>query len=1077
MARFFDDPAELSEALGIGFSGQQLAAITAPLAPGVVIAGAGSGKTTVMAARVVWLVGSGAVRPEQVLGLTFTRKAAGELSHRVRTALARAGVLGGEDGEELVLTYDAFAGRLVAEHGLLLGLEDGWRMITGAARFRLAARVVADAPGPWQYLSRLRPDSITQRVLELASDLRSHLVEPARLADQAAAFLAQLDGAPTNRGKPYAALERSRAVAGERLELARLVVAYEELKQELGYVEFADQMAWAARLATEVPSVPRALRQEFAVVLLDEYQDTSAAQATLLRGLFSGPDADGGRGHPVTAVGDPCQAIYTWRGAAASNILGFAGDFPTVGGEPAAVYALTVNRRSGQRILDAANDVAGPIRSDPALAATGLDLDLVCPPDTPAAELEVAEFATWPDELGWVADRIAAAHAGGEVRRWSDIAVLTRRNAHIGQLYAELGARGIPAEIVGLGGLLDLPAIAEVVATLRLLADPGDNPALVRLLTSPRWAIGIADLAGLGRRAVELAGRVPRSDGTDLVQALADTLAGLDPARVVSLLEAVSSPGELPCSARARERLAGFAAEFAALRRWASESVVDLTVRIIEVLGLEVELGAAGGDPTQLRAFVEAVAGYTDTDGEASLSGLLAWLDAEREYGAGLEQVVVSDADSVKLLTVHKAKGLEWDLVLLPALAADVFPTDRVSGNWLRSAAVLPYPLRGDAASVPQLGVTSNEGFTRFGEALTADQRLSEDRLAYVAVTRARRRLVGTSHVWAPQLARPRRRSDYLEALLRHAGVVAPAPEVPEVNPLAGEAIRLWPALGELADQQRRAEAAALVRAAREAGAGGRVEVPGSVPLEDPGRPEKLGHPDESGQPEGFGQLDDSEQAAQWRRWASVLLAEARAAGAASVPAAEYLSVTGVARLRHDPQGYAADRVRPMPRLVGAEQRAGIAFHRWLEHRFAGQASLVDDLEPGAEEVDEALVRAFLTGPYADAQPVAVEVPFTLALGGELVRGRIDAVFPGSGRYRYQVVDWKTGRAAAADPLQLAHYRLAWAELAGVDVAEVDAVFCEVGTGAVIRPGALPDRAGLEALVAALPLPHLAWRG
>jgi DNA helicase-2/ATP-dependent DNA helicase PcrA len=1062
MARLFDDPAELSQALGIPFSDQQLAAITAPLAPGVVIAGAGSGKTTVMAARVVWLVGSGAVRPEQVLGLTFTRKAAGELSHRVRTALARAGVLQREDGEELVLTYDAFAGRLVAEHGLLLGLEDGWRMITGAARFRLAARVVADAPGPWQYLARLRPDSITQRVLELASELRSHLVDPGRLADQASAFLAQLDGAPTNRGRPYAALERSRAVAGERLELARLVVAYEELKQELGYVEFADQMAWAARLATEVPGVPRALREEFAVVLLDEYQDTSAAQATLLRGLFSGPDAASGRGHPVTAVGDPCQAIYTWRGAAASNILGFAGDFPTADGRPAAGYALTVNRRSGQRILDAANDLAGTVRADPALAATGLDLDLVCPPDTPPADVEVAEFATWPDELGWVADRIAAAHASGEVRRWADIAVLTRRNAHIGQLYSELGARGIPAEIVGLGGLLDLPAISEVVATLRLLADPADNPALVRLLTSPRWAIGMADLAALGRRAVELAGRVPRGDGADLLQALADTLAGLDPARVVSLLEAVAQPGDLPCSPEARERLALFAAEFAGLRRWASESVVDLTVRIIEVLGLEVELGAAGGDATQLRAFVEAVAGYTDTDGEASLAGLLAWLEAEREYGAGLEQVVVSDADSVKLLTVHKAKGLEWDLVLLPALAADVFPTDRVSSNWLRSAAVLPYPLRGDAASVPQLGTTSNEGFTRYAEALTADQRLSEDRLAYVAVTRARRRLVGSSHVWAPQLARPRRRSDYLEVLLRHAGVVLPAPDVPEENPLAGEATRAWPALGELADQQRRAEAAELVRAAREAGRAAKAGLGepgrGGLVAGEPGR-------EETGRGElGAVQLDESEQETQWRTWAAVLLAEARAAGAAGVPAAEYLSVTGVARLRHDPQGYAADRARPMPRLPGVEQRAGIAFHRWLEHRFAGQASLVDDLEPGADEVDEALVRAFLAGPYADAQPVAVEVPFTLAVGGELVRGRIDAVFPGSGRYRYQVVDWKTGRAAASDPLQLAHYRLAWAELAGVDVEQVDAVFCEVGTGAVIRPGPLPDRAGLEAL-------------
>ena len=172
------DPADLADLLGIGFSEQQLTAITAPLAPGVIIAGAGSGKTTVMAARVVWLVGSGAVLPEQVLGLTFTRKAAGELSGRVRRALVTAG-LADTEGEELVLTYDAFAGRLVNEHGLLLGIEPGARLITGAARFRLAARVVADPPSPLRELSRLRPDSITQRVVELAGELRSHLVEPA----------------------------------------------------------------------------------------------------------------------------------------------------------------------------------------------------------------------------------------------------------------------------------------------------------------------------------------------------------------------------------------------------------------------------------------------------------------------------------------------------------------------------------------------------------------------------------------------------------------------------------------------------------------------------------------------------------------------------------------------------------------------------------------------------------------------------------------------------------------------------------------------------------------------------------
>ena len=1051
MSRELRSPGELADLLGIRFSEQQLAAITAELAPGVIIAGAGSGKTTVMAARVVWLVGSGAVRPDGVLGLTFTRKAAGELSHRIRSALDRAGVQAAEagDGEELILTYDAFAGRLVSEHGLLLGLEDGWRMITGAARFRLAARVVSDAPGPWRYLSRLRPDTITQRVLELSAELRSHLVDPADLAGHAREFVAQLELAPTTpRGLMYASLQGARGVAAERLELARLVDAYEKLKKQLGLVEFADQMAWAARLATDVPSVGSALRQEFGVVLLDEYQDTSAAQARLLRGLFSGPDAAHGRGHPVTAVGDPCQAIYTWRGAAASNILRFASHFPAANGSAAAAFSLTINRRSGQRILDAANDLAHTIRHEPRLASAGLDLDLVCPPQTPAARILTAEFDTWPDELAWIADRVVAEHDSGAVRLWSDIAVLTRRNAHIAGLYAELTARGVPAEIVGLGGLLDLPAVAEVTATLRLLADPSDNPALVRLLTSPRWAIGIPDLALLGRRAAELAGRPQRNPEASLDEALAELLAGLDPAREISLLEACQSPGDPLFSSAGRERFAQFCTEFAELRRWSSESVVELCLRIIDTLGLEVEVAAEGGDPGQLAAFVEAVAAYTDIDGEASLTGLLAYLAAEREFGLGLEQAVVSAADSVKLLTVHKAKGLEWDVVFLPALAADVFPTDRVSGNWLRNAAVVPHPLRGDADSIPQLAAVTNQDFTRFADALSIDQRLSEDRLAYVAVTRARHHLYGTSHAWAPQLGRPRGRSDYLTALIGHADTNHDEVVVSEQNPLAlGADAFGWPALGGSFEREQRLAAVALVEEARAGLDGGlpRFELPDVT------------------------DLDAVSQVRQWQASATALLAEAEAASRRPWQVApEYLSVTALSRMARDLDGFTAELARPMPRLVSAEQRAGTAFHRWLERRFASQAPLVDDLPDTADAVDQALREAFLSGPFADRTPLAVEVPFTLVLAGRLVRGRIDAVFEGADGHRFLVVDWKTGHAGAADPLQLAYYRLAWAELSGVPVAEVDAVFYDVLQGGVRRPGPLPDRGQLESIVTRL---------
>lgn len=1056
----FTDPRDVSEALGIDFSEQQRAAIGAPLEPGVIIAGAGSGKTTVMAARVVWLVGSGQLRPDQVLGLTFTRKAAAELSTRVRTALERAGVLSreSEEGEELILTYDAYAGRLVREHGMLLGLDGDGRLITGAARYRLASRVVSDAQGPFRYLSRLRPGTVTERVLALDSELRSHLVDPSRLAEHAATFLAEVDAAPLNpRGAVYAALASARAIAEERLELAGLVADYAALKERMGFLEYADQMALAARLATEVPQVGIGQRESFAVVLLDEYQDTSSAQATLLRSLYSGPTPAQGRGHPVTAVGDPCQAIYGWRGAAASNILEFAAAFPTADGRPANRFALTVNRRSGQRILDAANHLAGPVRRDPALAAHGLDLDLVAPEGTPPGEVEVAVRETWPEEVGQLADRVASLQASGQVSRWSQVAVLARRNAHVADVYTALCARDVPAEIVGLGGLLDLPPVADVVATLSLLDDVTANGAALRLLTSPRWAIGIPDLMLLGRRARELAEAREEQSGDSLGASLAGVLAAADVANAPSLLEAVEDPGEQPYSAEALARFAMIGREMRELRRHAGAPVVDLAQLVIASLGLEVELAVAAGSGLggggALSAFVHAVAGYCDIDGEASLTGLLAYLQAEREYGVGLEQPIISDEDSVKLLTVHKAKGLEWDVVFLPALAGDVFPTDRVTANWLRNAAILPAALRGDAVSVPQLGSVTHKAFLDYGEALTVDQRLSEDRLAYVAVTRARRLLIASTHIWSGDLVRPRSPSAYFAALAERSQVEVEPPAVAGQNPLVGPPSAVaWPDIPQGEALQVRQEVAERVRSARAviSGTGFPPELP-SV------------------------NLDEAATVAHWDSLIDALAGEAELAGRRlrHVPLPDHLSVTGVSRATADPSGFAAELARPMPRLVSASQRTGLAFHRWLERRHrVGNSTLLDDddldLAPERDPGFDTLRAAFEAGPYADLVPLAVEAPFTLVLGGRLVRGRIDAVFPGQDGFAYQIVDWKTGNAQGADPLQLALYRLAWAELQGVDPNCIDAVFYDPRTDRVVRPSVLPGRDRLEVMVAAL---------
>lgn len=1074
--RRITDPAQLSEALGIPFSEQQLDAITAPLGPGVIIAGAGSGKTTVMAARVVWLVGTGVVRPEQVLGLTFTRKAAGELSVRIRTALIRAGVLDtdgvDEAGEQVVMTYDAFAARLVSEHGLRIGVDGDRTMISGATRYRLAARVVANAAGPFEALSRLRPATLVDRVLKLDADLQAHLVERDALDRHAREWRLAWAEAPLARGKkPYVDVRNARASLDERLELASLVTDYQELKHRLGVVEFADQMAVAARLVRQVPEVAQLVRDQFAVVLLDEYQDTSAAQAKLLQGLFSGPDTRQGRGHPVTAVGDPCQAIYGWRGAAASNILQFVTDFPGRDGFPAPSYALTVNRRSGHRILEVANQLAAGLRSDPVLAEAAGDSILVAPPEAPPGEVAAATFATWADEVGWLADRVVAARAEGDVQAWSDIAVLTRRNADIGPLYAELVGRDVPVEIVGLGGLLGLPEVRDVVATLRVLDDVTANPELVRLLTGPRWGIGPRDLALLGRRARDMARDRGGADAdvdadAALLAALQGAVAEIDPTEVISLLDAITDPGDLPYSPEAQVRFAALSAELADLRAHAAEPVLDLTRRVITTLGLDVELVATPhfariARRSQLAVFVDAVADYVDVDGDASLGGLLAYLRAEEEQGTGLDQATPSNSDSVKLLTVHKAKGLEWTVVFLPALVQGVFPSDRVTDNWLRSAATVPADLRGDAASIPQVAEASKAGIDGYKDALKEEQRHAEDRLGYVAVTRAKRVLIGSAHVWRPATIRPRTLSPYMKAILaeaEHQGRVlarAAEPEPGETNPLAVAADPVpWPRPLDPDARARRQDAALAVAAARE-----RHRQTGDYEL--PGGESAL--------------LDEAETIAGWDDDVDRLLGEAREGrrGRRTVVLPESLSATGLLTAAKDPERYAGTLIRPMPVEPSPAARFGTRFHQWVERHYAARGApmpLVDpedlrgiDDDTAADDRElKALCDRFAAGAFGERVPHRMEVPFVLLVEGLALRGRIDAVYRSTDpAYDWQVVDWKTGRADATDPGQLALYRLAWAELAGVPEERVDAAFYLVRTDEVIRPAALPDPAEL----------------
>lgn len=1238
-------PDQLKELLGIPFTPEQTACMTAPPAPQVIVAGAGSGKTTVMAARVVWLVGTGQVAPEQVLGLTFTNKAAGELAERVRKALVRAGVTDPDTidpdrppGEPRISTYHAFAGQLLTDHGLRIGLEPTSRLLADATRFQLAARVLREAPGPYPALTKTLP-ALVSDLLALDGELAEHLVRPGGLTAHDTGLLRALEGARLTN----ADLRKVPEAAAARRELLDLVGRYRAAKSARDLLDFGDQIALSAELALTRPEVGGILRDEFRVVLLDEYQDTSVAQRLLLSGLFGG-----GTGHAVTAVGDPCQAIYGWRGASVANLDDFPAHFPYADGTPATRFSLSENRRSGGRLLDLANGLATPLRA----MHEGVEALRPAPGAERDGMVRCALLTTHTEEIDWLADSVA--HLVRTGKEPGEIAVLCRTAGDFAQIQGALVAREVPVEVVGLSGLLHLPEVADLVAVCEVLQDPGANASLVRLLTGPRWRIGPRDLALLGRRARLLVHRGGGPDGgEDLDARLAAAVEGTDPAEVISLadaldtfLESAGAPDDrLPFSAAARVRFARLATELRDLRRSLADPLMDVLHRVLATTGLEVELSAsphalAARRRETLGNFLDTAASFAALDGEAGLLAFLAFLRTAAQYEKGLDNALPGGENTVKVLTAHKAKGLEWDVVAVPGLVTGQFPSDRARETWTAQGKVLPHALRGDAPTLPEVTSWDAKGIKAFKDAMKAHQHTEELRLGYVTFTRPRSLLLGSGHWWGPSQKRTRGPSEFLYALYDHCvaggGEIeawADEPGADDDNPsLRTPAVdRPWPLPLDAVSLDRRRRAADTVLAHLDdlraadaaAAAGGDLaedlagdraadaaydEPPpedddgpaaephgfpedgfpgGDLPedgfpadgfpeqgfpadhLADPGVPEDdlldwdswttdrepgpgepasgglasvgpasvgpasggpasvdpartsssaSGHPaaaqvtgeaagaavpgprtpagpygdrpaprpepDPTG-PDGAAARLSPEEArtlASWDRDLDALAGELRRSRAAvrDVPVPPSLSASQLLRLAADPDGFAHELARPMPRPPQPAARRGTRFHAWVESRFEELPlpMLGPDELPGGDEdepeiADErdlaALKAAFERTPYARRTPYRVEAPFQLTLAGRVIRGRIDAVYrttdPGTGASTYEIVDWKTSRARTADPLQLAVYRLAWAEQHAVPLSAVTAAFLYVRSGELVSPAHLLSRAALEAVL------------
>ncbi|TQM30979.1 ATP-dependent helicase [Nocardia bhagyanarayanae] len=1047
-------PLRIAEALGLPPpTDEQAAVIAAPPGPTLVVAGAGAGKTETMAARVVWMVANRLVLPDQVLGLTFTRKAAQQLTARIRTRLARlagsqllrdldaSGELRAQlaGAEPEISTYHSYAGRLLTEHGLLLPVEPSATLLTQTQLWQLAHQVVRAWDGDLD--TDRTPVSVTEAVLALSGQLAEHLVEAEQLAEahtELEKLVHTLPAGPRQRGGPSQALLSIVQVQRERVALLPLVQQLAAALRRRGALDFGAQMSLAARLAAEHQEVAAAERGRFRLVLLDEYQDTGHAQRILLAALFGGeapaasemrPETGGAAKRlAVTAVGDPMQSIYGWRGASAANLPRFATDFPLAPGVPAPILPLLTSWRNPPEALALANLVAEPLRRT-ALDAGGVTVDaLRAKPNAEPGVVAVALTETVAEERDWVAERIAAEwsarHAAGEPPPTS--AVLVRRNADASPLAEALRNQGLPVEIVGLGGLLATPEVADIVATLRLIAEPAAGSAAVRVLTGARWRIGVADLAALAKRARELS--ISRLSGgeTDEITDSAALAAALrevapEPAEQAGLADAIADPGPPEnYSASGYSRIEALGRELAALRERSGQPLVELVADVERTIGVGVEtqarraMAGTGAGREHLDAFAEVVAGYAADTG-ATLSGLLAFLAAAESVENGLEPGEVEVAkDRVQVLTVHAAKGLEWEIVAVPHVVRGVFPSGAASATWLGALAELPTSLRGDriqddaAEGVPVLDLSDLYDRADLEAAIKAHKgaldrrRLDEERrLFYVALTRTERVLLVSAHHWAETGSTPKGPSDFLLELKNANesadgsafGVLDVArwddpPEVDAVNPFTDNpATAEWPRdpLGPRRDPIE--QGAAMVRtaladlrakpaderpaapAARQ-GQGERVSE-GTAPVLE-AEPDALFSIDELGAsaddfapppddfeppPDEFLSLDravDPDDPEGWAADVDALLAEHEAslAAAQEVELPGQIPATALVEMRADPAKLARRLRRPLPYPPNPLARRGTAFHAWVQRWFSGTRLLGLDELPGAGEPD-----------------------------------------------------------------------------------------------------------------------------
>lgn len=614
---------------GLKLNQEQISAIKHGKGPLLIIAGAGTGKTTVVTERIKYLILGKHAKPSEILALTFTEKAAREMEERVDIGLPYGYT------QMWIMTFHSFCDRILRREALHIGMDPRYKLMNEAEGIQLLRKNLFKL-GLTYFRPLGNPNKFISGMLQHFSRLQDEDVSPTDYATWVKSQASNLK----------AQNEEQDVETQKWEELARVYKAYDELKVKEGLMDFGDLITKTLKLFRDRPNLLAAYRKEFKYILVDEFQDTNYAQNELVK-LLAGKNGN------ITVVGDDDQSIYRFRGAAVSNIIQFRKSYPKT-----KIVVLTKNYRSTQEILDKSHDLIKFNNPDRLEATEKIDKRLKSQVTKDGIGIRFLHADRVENEADLVAKEIGKL-AEEEKYKWGDFAVLVRANNHAEPITRALSRRGIPYQFLGPGRLFKQPEIVDLISYLKVLNNFEDSVAFYRTLSNDYFDITGRDIAAIGNYAKKYN---------------------------LSLFEASEKIDNISVSDKTRERikkLLGIIRKHLSLIK--KETAGQILYYYLEDTGLIQKLLSPVSLEAESRAkniskFFDKLKTYEVDHEDATVPAVTDWLDLCLELGesplAANEDWTENDA--VNILTVHSAKGLEFPVVFLANLVSQRFPsTDR----------------------------------------------------------------------------------------------------------------------------------------------------------------------------------------------------------------------------------------------------------------------------------------------------------------------------------------------------------------------------------------------------------------